>query len=96
MPAQLPPCAIKGFLVRVFDSHAILLYLAEKTGRFLSGNTPKARGHLPSWLMFIATGIGPALKYLKDHQSRNFCTLSSGTAALRVGAFVFNMTTLRI
>jgi hypothetical protein len=58
--------------------------------------TPKARGHLPSWLMFIATGIGPALKYLKDHQSRNFCTLSSGTAALRVGAFVFNMTTLRI
>jgi hypothetical protein len=41
--------------------------------------------------MFVATGIGPALKYLKDHQSRNFCTLSSGTAALRVGAFVFNI-----
>jgi len=45
--------------VRVFDSTAILLYLAEKTGQFLPENTPKARGELLSWLMFIATGIGP-------------------------------------
>ena len=43
----------------VFDSNAILLYLAEKTGRFLPENTPKARGELLSWLMFVATGIGP-------------------------------------
>src|SRR5580692_2265613 len=43
----------------VFDSNAILLYLAEKTGKFLPENTPKARGELLSWLMFIATGIGP-------------------------------------
>jgi glutathione S-transferase len=56
--------------VRVFDCNAILLYLVEKTGRFLSENTPNARGHLPSWLMFVATGIRPALSYLKDHQSR--------------------------
>jgi GST-like protein len=45
--------------VRVFDSTAILMYLAEKTGQFLPANTPKARGELLSWLMFIATGIGP-------------------------------------
>ena len=45
--------------VRVFDSNAILLYLAEKTGRFLPDNSPKSRGELLSWLMFIATGIGP-------------------------------------
>jgi GST-like protein len=45
--------------VRVFDSNAILLYLAEKTGQFLPDNTPKARGEMLSWLMFIATGIGP-------------------------------------
>ena len=41
----------------VFDSSAILLYLAEKTGQFL----PEAadRGALLSWLMFTASGIGP-------------------------------------
>ena len=43
----------------VFDSNAILLYLAEKTGRFLPGGTPAMRGELLSWLMFVATGIGP-------------------------------------
>jgi GST-like protein len=43
----------------VFDSNAILLYLAEKTGRFLPAATPQARGSMLSWLMFIASGIGP-------------------------------------
>jgi GST-like protein len=43
----------------VFDSNAILLYLAEKTGKFLPANTPKARGELLSWLMFVASGVGP-------------------------------------
>ncbi len=45
--------------VTVFDSNAILLYLAEKTGKFLSSETPAARGGLLSWLMFVATGVGP-------------------------------------
>jgi GST-like protein len=43
--------------VKVFDSNAILLYLAEKTGQFLPA--PAQRGELLSWLMFVATGIGP-------------------------------------
>jgi len=43
----------------IFDSNAILLYLAEKTGKFLPANTPQARGEMYSWLMFIASGIGP-------------------------------------
>src|SRR3954454_8886417 len=43
----------------VFDSNAILLYLAEKTGKFLPESTPAARGEMLSWLMFVATGIGP-------------------------------------
>jgi GST-like protein len=43
----------------VFDSNAILLYLAEKTGKFLPPNTPANRGELLSWLMFVATGVGP-------------------------------------
>jgi GSH-dependent disulfide-bond oxidoreductase len=43
----------------VFDSNAILLYLAEKTGKFLPPNSPKNRGELLSWLMFVASGVGP-------------------------------------
>ena len=43
----------------VFDSNAILLYLAEKTGRFLPKAGDRARGEMLSWLMFVATGIGP-------------------------------------
>ena len=41
----------------VFDSSAILLYLAEKTGQFLP--TTDTRGEMLSWLMFTASGIGP-------------------------------------
>jgi GST-like protein len=57
-----PNCKTPAILdgdVRVFDSNAILLYLAEKTGKFLGPNTPRARGELLSWLMFVATGVGP-------------------------------------
>lgn len=42
---------------RVFDSTAILMYLAEKTGK-LAGK-PEDRGEMLSWLMFVATGLGP-------------------------------------
>ena len=43
----------------VFDSNAILLYLGEKTGKFMPGKGDKQRGELLSWLMFIASGVGP-------------------------------------
>ena len=55
--AKLP--AIVDSDVTVFDSNAILLYLAEKTGKFLPPKSDKARGELLSWLMFVATGVGP-------------------------------------
>jgi len=45
--------------VFVFDSNAILLYLGEKTGKFMPANTPQSHALLYSWLMFIATGLGP-------------------------------------
>jgi len=57
-PNAKTPAVVDGD-VTVFDSNAILLYLAEKTGQFLPDNTPAARGELLSWLMFVATGIGP-------------------------------------
>jgi GSH-dependent disulfide-bond oxidoreductase len=57
-PNGKTPAIVDGDAV-VFDSNAILLYLAEKTGKFLPEGTPEARGELLSWLMFVATGIGP-------------------------------------
>ena len=52
------PAVVDGD-VTVFDSNAILLYLAEKTGKFLPAGTPAVRGEFLSWLMFAATGMGP-------------------------------------
>jgi GST-like protein len=43
----------------VFDSNAILFYLGEKTGKFMPGKSPAERGQMMSWLMFVASGIGP-------------------------------------
>ncbi len=57
-PNAKTPALVDGDAV-VFDSNAILLYLAEKTGQFLPPNTPAARAQMLSWLMLVATGIGP-------------------------------------
>ena len=52
------PAIVDGDAV-VFDSSAILLYLGEKTGKFMPAKTDKARGELLSWMMFVASGVGP-------------------------------------
>ncbi len=57
-PNAKVPAIVDGD-VTVFDSNAILLYLAEKTGKFLPPKGDKLRGELLSWLMFVASGIGP-------------------------------------
>jgi GST-like protein len=57
-PNGKTPAIVDGE-VTVFDSNAILLYLGDKTGQFLPEDTPRARGQLLSWLMFVASGVGP-------------------------------------
>jgi GST-like protein len=55
--AKVPVIVDDGAIV--FDSNAILLYLGEKTGQFMPDDTPEQRAAMLSWLMFVATGIGP-------------------------------------
>ena len=57
-PNAKVPAIVDGDAI-VFDSNAILLYLAEKIKKFLPQNTPKERGELLSWLFFVASGLGP-------------------------------------
>ena len=58
IPAILDPNGPLGEPLALFESGAILLYLAEKTGRFLPA---KAAGRYTviQWLMFQMGGIGP-------------------------------------
>ena len=60
VPAIVDTDGPGGKEARVFDSTAILLYLAEKTGKFLG--TPEDRPELLSWLLFIASGPRPVLR----------------------------------
>lgn len=46
--------------ITLFESAAILLYLAEKAGRLLPGE-PKARWEAIQWLQFHAASVGPIL-----------------------------------
>lgn len=46
-----------GRVATVFDSTAILIYLAEKAGRFLG--KAQDRPQLLSWLLFLGSGLGP-------------------------------------
>lgn len=57
VPAIVDTDGPGGKDARVFDSTAILLYLAEKSGQFLGA--PADRPELLSWLLFIASGLGP-------------------------------------
>ncbi|HEY2661266.1 MAG TPA: glutathione S-transferase C-terminal domain-containing protein [Caulobacteraceae bacterium] len=57
VPAIVDTEGPAGGEARVFDSTAILLYLAEKTGKF--GGAAADRPELLSWLLFLASGLGP-------------------------------------
>jgi GST-like protein len=57
VPAIVDTDGPGGKEVRVVDSTAILLYVAEKTGQFLA--QPEDRPEMLSWLLFIASGLGP-------------------------------------
>jgi len=60
IPALVDPDGPDGAPISLFESGAILLYLAAKTGRFLPADTA-ARYKVLEWLMFQMGGVGPML-----------------------------------
>ena len=58
IPAIIDPDGPDGTPIGLFESGAILIYLAEKTGR-LMGETAADKVRITQWLMFQMGGVGP-------------------------------------
>lgn len=58
IPAILDPDGPDGAPLGLFESGAILVYLAEKTGRLIPAD-PAGRLHALQWVMFQMGGVGP-------------------------------------
>ncbi len=58
IPAIIDPAGPAGEPLALFESGAILIYLAEKSGQLLPGASA-ARYHTLQWLMFQVGGVGP-------------------------------------
>ncbi|WP_092644866.1 glutathione S-transferase family protein [Jannaschia faecimaris] len=73
--AKLP--AIDDGGQAVFDSGAILLYLAQKHGKFLPADGPEV-GEMLSWFFFVSSGIGPysgqAVHFTRVHTDSAYAT----------------------
>lgn len=60
IPAIVDPVGPDGAPISLFESGAILMYLAAKTGLFLPATT-RGRYEMLEWLMFQMGGVGPML-----------------------------------
>lgn len=60
IPAMVDPNGPDGKPISMFESGAILLYLASKTGKFLP-KTDREKFKVLEWLMFQMGGLGPML-----------------------------------
>ncbi|UVO49089.1 glutathione S-transferase N-terminal domain-containing protein [Sphingomonas sp. SUN019] len=58
IPALIDPDGPGGTPLALFESGAILLYLADKTGQFIPSD-PAGRWHAIQWVMFQMGGVGP-------------------------------------
>jgi GSH-dependent disulfide-bond oxidoreductase len=58
IPAIVDTQGVNGQPISIFESGAILIYLAEKSGKLLS-TEPRQRMETIEWLMFQMAGVGP-------------------------------------
>jgi GST-like protein len=58
IPAIIDPNGPDGRPLGLFESGAILIYLAEKTGKFI-GQTAEDKYRIIQWVMFQMGGVGP-------------------------------------
>ncbi|MCV6585206.1 MAG: glutathione S-transferase N-terminal domain-containing protein [Marinibacterium sp.] len=63
IPAIIDPNGPDGTPLTLFESGAILIYLAEKSGKF-QGRTASERAQIIQWVMFQMGGLGPMLGQL--------------------------------
>lgn len=71
IPAITDPAGPDGQPISLFESGAILLYLARKTGQFLP-TSERGQLELLQWLMFQVGGVGPMLG--QAHHFRLYAT----------------------
>ena len=60
MPAIIDPDGPDGKPIAIFESGAILMYLAEKTGKLMPSD-PRGKYNVIQWLMFQMASVGPML-----------------------------------
>ncbi len=80
MPAIVDSDGPDGKPISVFESGAILIYLAEKTGKFLP-REPRGRYKVIEWLMFQMASVGPM--FGQNGHFRNYAPQEPGLAYAR-------------
>src|SRR6202008_3266538 len=60
MPAIVDPQGPDGRPISIFESGAILQYLARKTGKF-GGSTPREQVEIEQWLAWQIANLGPVM-----------------------------------
>ncbi len=69
IPVIIDPAGPGGRAISIMESGAILIYLAEKTGKFMP-TEGRARSRVIQWLMWQMAGFGPMLG--QAHHFRNY------------------------
>jgi GST-like protein len=67
IPSMIDTDGPGGEKVTLFESTAILLYLGEKTGRFI-GSSPAKKADVIKWLMFSVANVLPTFSIMRQHK----------------------------